>query len=113
MTCASASSASASSARPPSRKAVGGLVAALALAAQHRELVAVALLGRLLQLGEHEPQRAETRSFSPAFIATVRSCLTLSANSTASMIRPSAGSSRATESCGPGSHADPGPELAP
>ena len=34
-----------------------GLEPALALAAQHRELVAVALLGRLLELGEHQPQR--------------------------------------------------------
>ena len=33
-----------------------GLVAALALAAQDGELVAVALLGRLLQLGEDEAQ---------------------------------------------------------
>ena len=34
------------------------LDAALALAPQHRQLVAVALLGGLLQLGEHQPQRA-------------------------------------------------------
>ena len=37
----------------------GGLVAALALAAQHGELVARALLRVLLQLGEHQPQRAD------------------------------------------------------
>ena len=36
-----------------------GLGAALALAAQHGELVVRALLGRLLQLGEQHPQRAD------------------------------------------------------
>ena len=36
-----------------------GLQAALALAAQDGELVVAALLGGLLQLGEHEPQRAD------------------------------------------------------
>ena len=36
-----------------------GLQPALALAAQHGELVAVALLRGLLQLGEHEAQRAD------------------------------------------------------
>src|SRR4051794_19640792 len=38
----------------------GRLQAALALPAQHGELVAVAFLGGLLQLVEHEPQRADT-----------------------------------------------------
>ena len=37
-----------------------GLQAALALAAQDGELVALALLGGLLQLAEDEPQRADT-----------------------------------------------------
>src|SRR3954452_19378851 len=37
-----------------------GLVAALALAAQHGQLVALALLGVLLELGEHEAQRPDT-----------------------------------------------------
>ena len=37
----------------------GGLQPALALAAQHRELVVAALLGGLLQLGQHQPQRAD------------------------------------------------------
>ena len=59
MSAASASSPSASSGRPPSRNGVGGLEAALALAAQHRHLVAAALLGGLLELGEHEAQRAD------------------------------------------------------
>ena len=37
----------------------GRLVAALALAAQHGELVAGALLRVLLQLGQHEAQRGD------------------------------------------------------
>ena len=56
---ASASSWSASSGRPPSRNCVGGLEPALALAAQHRKLVVVAVLGGLLQLGQHQAQRAD------------------------------------------------------
>src|SRR5216684_2253386 len=38
---------------------LGRIEAALALAAQHRELVGVTLLGRLLELGEDEAQRAD------------------------------------------------------
>ena len=41
-----------------------GLAAALALAAQHRELVAGALLGGLLQLRQQQPQRADALSLA-------------------------------------------------
>ena len=43
----------------------GSLEPALALAAQHGQLVVGAFLGGLLQLGQHEPQRADTRLFRP------------------------------------------------
>ena len=36
-----------------------GLQPALALAPEHRQLVVAAVLGRLLELGQHQPQRAD------------------------------------------------------
>ena len=38
---------------------LGGVEPALALAAQHGQLVVGAVLGGLLQLGQHQPQRAD------------------------------------------------------
>ncbi len=51
---------------PAVAEGLGGLETALALAAQHGELVVRALLGGLLQLGEHEPQRPDLVLFPGA-----------------------------------------------
>src|SRR5512133_2145337 len=111
MTWASASSASASSGRPPPRKAVADSWRRLR---SRRRTASSSPSPSLAAFCSSESTRrsAETRLFSPAFMAAVRSCLTLSANSTASMIRPSA-RAHSPATGGPGSSPTPALVLAP